>query len=213
MKTFQIKNGFCFKDITELSKKTDLSSFTALVYAEAPDYVFEGWGFDTALEGDARFIKPEPPEGWLYDEGTGSFYMEDSDMPSGKKIHDEISAACNATITAGIDVGESHYSLTETDQINLSTAMTAIQQGAASYPYHADGELCRMYSAEEITAIASAATQHKLYHTTYCNHLFAWIRRCTTQEELKGIYYGAELPEDLAANMAEVLENASTSMV
>lgn len=213
MKIFQIVRGFCHKDITALSKTTDLKAITALQWAEAPDYVFAGWGFDSTKEGDARFIKPDPPEGWLYDDATGTFYQEGSEMPSGKKLHDEISKACNATIIAGIDIGESHYSLTETDQINLSTAMTAIQQGAASYPYHADGELCRMYSAEEITAIAAAATQHKLYHTTYCNHLFAWIRRCTTQEELKEIYYGAELPEDLAANMAEVLDNASTAMV
>ena len=74
MKTFQIVGGFCYKDITDLAKKTDLSYITALHYEETPDYVFAGWGFDETKEGDARFIQPEPPEGWGYDADTGTFY-------------------------------------------------------------------------------------------------------------------------------------------
>lgn len=122
-----------------------------------------------------------------------------------------MSAACNAAITAGMDVtttqGTEHFSLQETDQINLTAAVTAVQQGAAGYPYHADGELCRMFTAAEIGAVGQASIAHKLYHTTYCNHLFAWIRRATA-EELAGITYGAELPADLAASMQALLTQA-----
>lgn len=122
----------------------------------------------------------------------------------------ELSGACNAAIVAGMDVetaqGTEHFSLKETDQINLTTAYNAILSGATAYPYHADGQLCRMFTAEEITAISNASIAHKLYHTTLCNHLLTWARRCETQEELKNITYTAEgLPEDLAANMAQVL--------
>ena len=56
--------------------------------------------------------------------------------------------------------------------------------------------------------MARAATAHKLYHTTYYNHLAAWVRRCGTADELSSITYGAELPEDLAANMAAILAAA-----
>ena len=84
-----------------------------------------------------------------------------------------------------------------------------MQAGAAGYPYHADGQLCRMFSAAEIQAIAQASIEHKLYHTTLCNHLLTWARRAETAEELEGIAYTAEgLPEDLAANMAQVLAAA-----
>ena len=126
-----------------------------------------------------------------------------------------LSASCNAAIVAGMDVetsqGTEHFSLEETDQINLSAALTAVQAGAASYPYHADGQLCRMFTAAEIQAIAQASVQHKLYHTTLCNHLLTWARRAETTEELAGISYTADnLPEDLAANMAEVLASASS---
>ena len=126
----------------------------------------------------------------------------------------ELSASCNAAITAGMDVettqGTEHFSLQETDQINLTTALSAVQSGAAGYPYHADGQLCRLFTAAEIQAIAAASVKHKLYHTTLCNHLLTWARRAATKEELSGITYSADgLPEDLAVNMAAVLAAAA----
>lgn len=126
----------------------------------------------------------------------------------------ELSAACNAAITAGMDVettqGTEHFSLQETDQINLTTALSAVQSGASGYPYHADGQLCRLFTAAEIQAIAAASVKHKLYHTTLCNHLLTWARRAETKEELSGITYAADgMPDDLAANMAAVLEAAA----
>ena len=126
----------------------------------------------------------------------------------------ELSASCNTAITAGMDVettqGTEHFSLQETDQINLTTALSAVQSGAAGYPYHADGQLCRLFTAAEIQAIAAASVKHKLYHTTLCNHLLTWARRAVTKEELSGITYAADgLPDDLAANMAAVLAAAA----
>ena len=102
-----------------------------------------------------------------------------------------LSEACNQTIVAGMDVetteGVEHFSLEETDQINLTTALSAIEQGAKGYPYHADKKLCRMFTAVEIKAIAEKATAHKLYHTTLCNHLLTLARRATTPAELDKI--------------------------
>ena len=60
----------------------------------------------------------------------------------------EIGAECSAAIYAGVDVGGSHYSLTEHDQTELLAQAQAVKEGAAAVPYHADGELCRMYPAE-----------------------------------------------------------------
>ena len=132
-------------------------------------------------------------------------------LRSGKEA--KISAACNGAIVAGMDVetsqGTEHFALQETDQINLTTALSAVQAGADGYPYHADGQLCRLFTAEEIQAIAQASVRHKLYHTTLCNHLLTWVRRAATAAELEAITYAAEgLPDDLAANMAQVLAAA-----
>lgn len=125
----------------------------------------------------------------------------------------ELSSACNAAIVAGMDVvtshGMEHFSLQETDQINLTTAYNAVLSGASQYPYHADSQLCRMFTAEEITAISNASIAHKLYHTTLCNHLLTWVRRAETDLEVESITYTAEgLPDDLASNMAQVLAAA-----
>ena len=125
--------------------------------------------------------------------------------------HAEISAASEAAIYAGMDVettqGTEHFSLTEKDQINLTTAKNAVDKGAAAYPYHADNARCRIFTADEINAISQASIAHIIYHTTYCNHLFEWIRRADAAE-LAGITYGAELPDDLAAHMQEILTQA-----
>ena len=116
----------------------------------------------------------------------------------------EIGLACSAAIYAGIDVGESHYSLTVHDQTEIMAQYATVKEGAAAVPYHADGELCRMYTADEFAALAQAATGHVFYHRTYCNHMNAWIRRADL-EELPTIVYGAKLPEDLAESMAAIL--------
>ena len=125
----------------------------------------------------------------------------------------ELSAACGAAITAGCDVAlpggaQGHIALTAEDQINLTNAIAAVEGGAGAYPYHLDGELCALYPAADIMAMARAATGHKLYHTTYYNHLAAWVRRCESVAEISTITYGADLPEDLAANMAAILAAA-----
>lgn len=174
--------------------------------------------------GDVGFVTPrwdEDAAAWVEGATAEEIAAWEAEHPDPVPLEDKraaktaaMSAACNAAITAGMDVtttqGTEHFSLQETDQINLTAAVTAVQQGAASYPYHADGELCRMFTAAEIGAVGEASIAHKLYHTTYCNHLFAWIRRATASE-LAEITYGAELPEDLAASMQALLTQAGSA--
>ena len=120
---------------------------------------------------------------------------EESDNRPFEEIQTEklssLSEICNQTIVAGMD---------------LTTALSAIEQGAKGYPYHADKKLCRMFTAVELKAIAEKATAHKLYHTTLCNHLLTLVRRATTTAELDKITYSADcLPPDLAENMKKIL--------
>ena len=126
----------------------------------------------------------------------------------------ELSAACSQAIIAGCDVelsaASGHISLTAEDQINLTAALNTVEQGAAGYPYHLDGQLCAIFSAADIRLLAQAAASHKLYHTTYYNHLAAWVRRSETTEEVQAITYGTALPEDLAVNMANILGGVET---
>lgn len=151
------------------------------------------------LDGSVEYMEMEIP-----DPGPGPMEAAKTAKES------ELSTACNQAIVTGMDVkttkGTEHFSLQETDQINLTTAYNAVMAGAEQYPYHADGKLCRMFTADEIKAISAASIQHKMYHTTLCNHLLTWARRAETAEELDGITYTEEgLPEDLAQNMAQIM--------
>lgn len=171
--------------------------------------------------GSAGFVKPrwdEDAAAWVEGASAEELASWETQHPDPVSLeekraakHAEISAASEAAIYAGMDVettqGTEHFSLTEKDQINLTTAKNEIDKGAPVYLYHTDDTLCRIFTAEEINAIAQAGIAHKIYHTTYCNHLFEWIRRADAAE-LAGITYGAELPDDLAAHMQEILTQA-----
>ena len=97
MKIFQIIGGFCHWDASAVLRRAAdaVGRFPESdVFADAPDHVFEGWGFDDSLEGDARFIQPEPPEGWLYDADSGTFYEEGTTPPSQPRdVWDELAEA------------------------------------------------------------------------------------------------------------------------
>ena len=89
MKLFQILNGFCHYEMTNdfPDLAATVGKFSSdIIIVEAPDYVFPDWGYDATLEGDERFIKPIAPEGWLYDDATGTYYQEgtipQSQMPT-----------------------------------------------------------------------------------------------------------------------------------
>lgn len=95
MKIFQVVNSILFWDASYqfASLESTVGKFTPeTLFVEAPDYVFEGWGYDPETEGDARFIKPTPPEGWLYDDETGTFYPENEIPPSEKPDYNELLA-------------------------------------------------------------------------------------------------------------------------
>lgn len=112
----------------------------------------------------------------------------------------EISATCESTIHAGIDVklGENweHFSLETNDQINLFGKQYQLASGATAVEYHQDGCPCKYYSAEDMMKIITAAMEWVSYHTTYCNALNMWIAGAESKDEVNTIYYGADIPEE-----------------
>lgn len=126
-----------------------------------------------------------------------------------KKIS-EMSSTCSSVITNGFDVflsdGESHhFSLTTQDQLNLITLTTMVASGETAIPYHADDELCKFYSPEDITAISTAATNFKTYHVSYFNSLKAYIESMNDIESISAITYGTEIPEEYMSDVLKVL--------
>ena len=117
---------------------------------------------------------------------------------------EQINASCEAAITAGIDYSGEHYALTIPDQLNILALADAAKSGE-SVPYHADGELCRIYAPADMLGLAQAATQHKVYHTTYCNLLKRYVATLTDAASIMSVQYGIDLPSEYAAIMAQIL--------
>lgn len=122
----------------------------------------------------------------------------------------EMSKDCNNTITNGFDVvlsdGKSHhFSLTTQDQLNLITLTGLVSSGETSIAYHADNELCKFYSAEDIACITNYATQFKTYHVSYFNSLKAYIEALEDVKEISSIEYGTDIPEEYQSEVLKAL--------
>lgn len=117
----------------------------------------------------------------------------------------EVNETCTKIIYDGIDVttsvGVEHFSLQQFDQMEIKTLADRVAVGATTVPYHADGKLCRMFTAEEMVEIATKSIEYVTYHRTYVNSVHQWIKRCVTEEELNAISYGVPLPTDLDENL------------
>ena len=129
----------------------------------------------------------------------------------------EVSNSCEKTICAGIDVTlidgtQEHFSLETSDQTNIDGVFNAVVMGATEYPYHADGEPCKMYSAADIITLYVNTKSFITKQTTYNNSLRQWIKRETDKDTLKAIKYGDTLPDDLAAEMTDILTKANAQV-
>lgn len=83
-KVFQVIDGVCHWQ-TPYSRKIDINpnKYPPAVMEQFietdNDLVFESWGYDYDTQ---TFIKPTAPEGWLYDDKTGTFYKDGEAAPS-----------------------------------------------------------------------------------------------------------------------------------
>lgn len=122
----------------------------------------------------------------------------------------EMNYYCNKAIEGGVDVllGDGnvyHFSLTTQDQLNLITLQSMIAAGETSIPYHADGELCRYYSVEDISLVMDSATAHKTFHVTYFNSLKVYINALESIADISAVQYGADIPAEYQSDILKAL--------
>ena len=130
----------------------------------------------------------------------------------------ELSDICQQTIFNGVDVtlsnGEiKHFSLKIEDQMNLNSLFAQVSMGAIKaeegVPYHADGEICTMFSVVDFTLIANTASAFKVQQTTYCNHLMSYVKTLTSKEDIEAVTYGQELNGEFLESYNEIMEALS----
>lgn len=128
MKIFQIVDNFCYYDATAVHPSladTEGRYPPDVLFVEAPDNVFEGWGYNPNAEGDARFIKPTPPEGWLYDDATGTFYPEDGKKPIAPENEIANLKAKNTQLEAKVNALETQDSTLEECIVEIANVVYA----------------------------------------------------------------------------------------
>ena len=107
-----------------------------------------------------------------------------------------LSEMCQTVIENGIQIGDNHYSLTTTDQMNLSKLATqAMMMPDLPLFYHSDGHLCHQYTPEQITQIATAGVAWVTYHTTYFNFARAYIESLTDFDTIASFKYGSQIED------------------
>jgi len=173
MKVFQILHDRCHWQTPYSSLAETVGKFPPdCLFVEAPDYVNEQWGFDETEIGDARFIKPSAPEGWIYDEESGQFYPEDM-------IEQRLTEAQNAKQEENnrllADFLSKHpitwtdgkqYGVTLADQqeiaLNLQSYQIALTAGVENpvLEWHAIHEACVPWTPEALTALSLAIREY-----------------------------------------------------
>ena len=141
-----------------------------------------------------------------------STFQEEPTVEAVRKLKlQELSNICNQTIETGFDTILSdnvyhHFSLTTQDQLNLISIGQMAANGMEMIPYHADGEICKFYSPDDINNIIEAATQYKIYHTTYYNALKNYVNSLDDINTIQQIEYGVVLPVEYQSDVLRALE-------
>lgn len=136
MKIMQILDSEVYCDLTPLypNIQTARQCYSSEIQIEeTPDYVFPGWGYNASKEGDERFIKPVPSEGWEYDDDTGTFWNpEQTRMAERTQKHAETT---NDTMEAyrklrsGSQEIDWQAWLDTLDEYNVEIEKTQLQEG------------------------------------------------------------------------------------
>ena len=130
----------------------------------------------------------------------------------------EIKQSCEDYICAGTDVTYAdntteHFTYTLADQSNISEMFTAIMAGATEYPYHADGEICKIYSKAEIVTIYGTLSLFKTEATTYHNSLKAQVNAMDNIDAISATKFKeTELTGEYLTNYNEMMASAQTQL-
>lgn len=137
---------------------------------------------------------------------------DDDDLLSQAKQRkiNEISLTSQSMIINGVEFNGKRYRLNTTDQINMS-ALSAMAQMGNKVPYHADGEICRVFEPEEMVQLAQTATNWIVYHTTYFNLLKHQILEYDNLEDVEKVYYGTKLKDEYQQIINTIISNGSTA--
>lgn len=116
----------------------------------------------------------------------------------------ELSSSCQYAIINGLDINDMHFSYTTEDQTNLKEIFDTVKITGLPMGYHADGQNCTEYSAEDLINIYIQLTMNKYCQQTYFNQSREYLKSLEESDSNKEIVesytYGTPLTGIYLAN-------------
>lgn len=172
-------------------------------FIEAPDWVEEQWEFDRTKESDERFVHPEPPEGWIWDNNDHCMYSKDdiprllSNAQLQKQNENKMLFAYWLDTHPMLWKDGKYYGVTMEDQseiqLNLSQYQVKLASGItdATLQWHSIHEGCTNWTLEGLTELILAISAYVYPYFELMNKYKAQIFACTDYHKVPGIqlYY------------------------
>lgn len=186
------------------------------LFVAAPDYVFENWGYrvedddGNPIDGDDRFVKPTPPEGYIYNDYTGEFIPEDqahvvlARAQSEKQEANKIAFAEFLASHPITWVDGKVYGVTIEDQSEISLNLNQYQMQIAAgvsnptLEWHASKEACTPWTVESLTALALDISAFVYPWFQRMNAYKSAIYASTTKDEVDAIDLVYKTEEELS---------------
>lgn len=140
----------------------------------------------------------------------------------------EFSKKCQQTIENGADIvfdeadaenTTEHFDFTTEDQANINSMFNAVLLGATEYPYHSKGNLCKVYTKDQIAKIyitmQSTVTSQISYFNAMKKYLeteYAGKRDSESEQEFNAIEYGTPLTGEYLENYNAMMASANTQV-
>ena len=220
MRIFQILHNRCHWLTPFTSLAETVGKFPAdCLFVEAPDYVNEQWGFDETEIGDARFIKPEAPEGWVYDEETGQFYPKDMAERLLSEAQNAKQEENNRMLEEFLDnhpitwSDGKQYGVSKEDQneiaLNLNVYQMALAAGEENpiLEWHAIHEACVPWTQENLIALSLAIRNFVYPWYTKNQEYKTAIFATTSVKEVDEIVLTYKTDEEIAIEEAKAEED------
>ncbi len=121
----------------------------------------------------------------------------------------ELEQAKKIALQYGVEVettqGLERFPLPDEEHAKILELKNSAEKGEPVLSYEAADKLCRLYTAEEILAITTAAQQLIIYHTTYLNHIKVYAKTISDPATLTVLRYGDPLPQEYQDNMDSMM--------
>lgn len=172
----------------------------------------------TVSERNPDGLKKIVPEHIIYEDCKFYHKYTEEEIENIKETKiDSLSSQCNQVIIAGSkiklsDESEKEFSYSTDDQANISEMFNAVLMGATSYPYHANDEGCKMYSALDIVTIYSTLSSLKTSQITYFNQLKQYVKTLNIVSNIESVTYGQELTDEYLETYNNLVASAAEEM-